>query len=169
MTAYPTASQLMWAENIPGIARKWTMECSIANINDTNVAIRKQDAPQELVTLPGSLIVRQVHVAWQAQTTGAGVPLDWVKLYFKPALPYLLGGFTTTATLAHFDWQGELVVKWNEFADANVLLTVSLLAVAAANDDVWFWITGDYYAPATTFGTPSPVSLEGFKWPLTRR
>ena len=167
MVAYPTASQFVWADDMPGIGRKWTAECSIANMNSTAAAIQRL-LFEELSSLPGSIIMKEVHVCWQATSSGAGNLLQaW--LYFTPNLPYRLGDFTTTATFAHFDWKGEAIVKWNIFAPTDYLLYVGALGAAAALDDVWFWMSGEYYAPTTTFGTPTPVSLEGYKWPLTRR
>jgi len=165
----PGEAWFWWADNTPGIVRQWVVTASYANINDTNFTF-PNTLIRELVDSPGQIVLREVHVCWLATSSGAGNILQVLLYPREIAIPLELGQFTTTATYAHFDWQGELVVKWREQPASIPIVLVSILPLAAANDDVWFWMMGDYYEPTReTFGTPLPVSLEGYKWPLARR
>jgi len=155
----------------PGNIIRWSAFWSSANINSTWVGCPVDDIGPLLARAgdEGDLILTDAHVIWDAVTSGAG-NLAWLSIGHSSSVVNLMPVSSATSTVRYtmLEYHGRNVVnQWKKMPSGDIIFYFQTGAVTTT-DDVFITLEGAIYTPPDVPIAQS-VSLEGYKWPLTRR
>jgi len=176
--ATPTANVI--ADYAVNGERKWAMHFKNSNMNSSFLDIHKHDFDW-LFNQEGVVILRRMSFCWLAQSCLAGCAA-FVNLFQTfgagTSTAIIVTSMQSIAPTTIYDWSthvwegAEPVDWWRNMSDDAVLIQwVSDVAKAHNADAVHIVIEGDIISLPSDAShmVPQPVSLEGYKWPLSRR
>jgi hypothetical protein len=150
---------------------RWSAYFIAGNFNDTIVTCLV-DEMRELTNREGDLVLTSGRAVWGPTTSGAGVE-GYISIgHGRPSVNIMqVASGVSLATKTTISYSGHAVVNhWQGMADGDGIFFFQVPnGTVTTLDDVAILLEGDLHTmPDTPVGTQA-VSLEAYRWPISRR